>query len=695
MSVSLKNITLRNFLSIGAVTQAVNFDSKELTLILGENLDLGGDGARNGTGKTTLIQGLSYVLFGSPINQIRKDNLINRTNAKGMMVTLEFNVNGTEYKIERGRKPNVLRFYVNNNLQNNKEDKNEAQGENKETQLAIEHAIGMSSDMFKHIVALNTYSEPFLSMKANDQRNVIEQLLGITLLSEKADLIKEKIRLNKDAIQQEEFRNKAVEEANSRVQEQIDALKRRQKLWQKQHDESLNKLVLDYDELSKIDIEAELQAHKDLATYIDLKQKQERYEAILARQTAWLQKRDSDVASLQAQYDTLSHIDINNELQAHYDLKVYEASKIELENLNKTIKALETSLKKDQALVTKLQEEIKTLEENKCYACGQDFHDENHTAVINNKRDLLTIAEGDLAQTQNDLEKNKNSIYVLGEKPITHYKTEAEAIKHSSELERLQQQIEAKKNEDDPYAEQLIENACVTVGNRPVTHYDTEAEAIEHRTVVDNLEKAIAAKAEETDPYHEQVIDMEKRALQTVTFDKINELSKYGDHLKFLLDILTSKDSFVRKKIIDQNLSYLNARLTHYLDKIGLPHTVVFKNDLSVEITELGRELDFDNLSRGERNRLILGLSFAFRDVWENLYFPINTLFIDELIDSGMDTIGVENSMAILKDMSRRRNKSIWLVSHREELAGRVPSVLKVLKENGFTTYSTATDDVE
>lgn len=695
MSVVLKSITLRNFLSIGAVTQAVNFDSKELTLILGENLDLGGDGARNGTGKTTLIQGLSYVLFGNPINQIRKDNLINRTNAKGMMVTLEFSVNGIEYKIERGRKPNVLRFYVNNNLQNNKEDKNEAQGENKETQLAIEHAIGMSSDMFKHIVALNTYSEPFLSMKSNDQRNVIEQLLGITLLSEKADLIKEKIRLNKDAIQQEEFRNKAIEEANSRVQEQIDALKRRQKLWQKQHDESLNKLVLDYDELSKIDIEAELQAHKDLATYIDLKQKQERYEAILARQTAWLQKRDSDVAALQAQYDTLSHIDITAELQAHYDLKVYEAAKIELENINKNIKALEASLKKDQALVTKLQEEINTLEENKCYACGQDFHDENHTAVINNKRDLLTIAEGDLAQTQTDLEKNKNSIYVLGEKPITHYKTEAEAIKHSSELERLQQQIEAKKNEDDPYAEQLIENSCVIVGSMPITHYDTEAEAIEHRTVVANLEKAIATKAEETDPYHEQVLDMEKRALQTVTFDKINELSKYGDHLKFLLDILTSKDSFVRKKIIDQNLSYLNARLTHYLDKIGLPHTVVFKNDLSVEITELGRELDFDNLSRGERNRLILGLSFAFRDVWENLYFPINTLFIDELIDSGMDSIGVENSMAILKDMSRRRNKSIWLVSHREELAGRVPSVLKVLKENGFTTYSTATDDVE
>jgi DNA repair exonuclease SbcCD ATPase subunit len=688
MSLTLKNITLRNFLSIGAVTQAVNFDSKELTLILGENLDLGGDGARNGTGKTTLIQGLTYALFGSPINQIRKDNLINRTNGKGMMVTLEFNSGGIDYKIERGRRPNTLKFYVNSNLQEVTDD---AQGENKETQIAIEKSIGMTADMFKHIVALNTYSAPFLSLPGGDQRKIIEQLLGITLLSEKADLIKDKLRINKETIQQEEFKVKAVEEANKRVQEQIDALKRRQNLWQKQHDEALAKLVADYDELSKIDIEKELSSHKDLAVYNEKKKQLEQYQAILARQTAWLQKRDSDIAALQKQYDTLSHINIDDELRAHYDLKVYNTAKLELENLDKTIKALEASLKKDQALVTKLQEEIKTLEENKCYACGQDFHDENHASVINNKRDLLTISEGELAQTQNDLEKNKNSIYVLGDRPVTHYATETEAIKHSSELERIQQQIATKNAEEDPYSDQLIGNDIV-LPVMPVTIYDNEAEAVEHRTIVANLEKSIATKAEESDPYSEQIADMEKQALQEINFDRINELTKYGEHLKFLQDLLTSKDSFVRKKIIDQNLSYLNSRLTNYLDKIGLPHTVVFKNDLSVEITELGRELDFDNLSRGERNRLILGLSFAFRDVWENLYYPINTIFIDELIDSGMDTVGVENSMAILKDMSRRRSKSIWLVSHREELAGRVPQVLKVVKENGFTSYNTTTE---
>jgi DNA repair exonuclease SbcCD ATPase subunit len=209
---------------------------------------------------------------------------------------------------------------------------------------------------------------------------------------------------------------------------------------------------------------------------------------------------------------------------------------------------------------------------------------------------------------------------------------------------------------------------------------------------VDTLQKNLVQRQTETDVYAEQIEDMQALALQAVTYDTLNELTRLHDHQDFLLKLLTSKDSFVRKKIIDQNLSYLNARLTHYLDRMGLPHTVVFQNDLTVSIEELGRELDFDNLSRGERNRLILSMSWAFRDVFESLYQPINLLFIDEMIDNGLDTSGVENALALLKQMSRERHKSIWLVSHRDELAGRVENILKVIKEGGFTSYNT---DVE
>ena len=687
--ITLKNITLRNFLSIGQVTQAVCFDRQDLTLILGENLDLGGDGARNGTGKTTLIQGLSYALFGVPINSIRKDNLVNRTNGKGMMITLEFSVDGIDYKIERGRKPNILKFYVNNDLQKNTDD---AQGENKETQQAIESVIHMSADMFKHIVVLNTYSEPFLALKTNDQRDIIEQLLGITLLSEKAEVIKNMIRDSKDSIQQEEYRVKGIEEANKRVKEQIDAVKRRQTLWLKKHDDDLTALALQYDELSKINIEVELQAHKDLNVWTKQKEAQDAYNALIARSTAWQQKHDTDVSIAHKAYSLKNEYDIDAELKSWTDLKDWLHDEAEQKSIATLIDTLTKSITKEKKLIDKLIREVKELEDHKCYACGQDFHDDKHLEVTLEKTTLLENARAELVHFETQLSINESLVSVLGTKPTPKYKTEAEAIRHSGDVSNLKKVWEDKKQESNPFSEQLNELPIIVLGTQPITHYDTEAEAIKHSSEVANILNQIDNKSQETDPYSEQVVEMESNALQSIEFDAINRLTRTMDHQKFLLDLLVSKDSFVRKKIIDQNLSYLNQRLTHYLDKIGLPHQVIFQNDLQVEITELGRELDFDNLSRGERNRLILGLSFAFRDVWESLYRPINTLFIDELIDSGLDTMGVENAIAILKDMSRRRQKSIWLVSHREELAGRVPSVLKVIKEGGFTSYSTAVD---
>jgi DNA repair exonuclease SbcCD ATPase subunit len=690
--ITLKNITIRNFLSVGNITQAVNFDNKELTLILGENLDLGGLDNRNGVGKTTLIQALSYALFGSPINNIRKDNLINRTNAKAMLVTLEFDVNGTEYKIERGRKPNLLKFYIGGEAV--KESEDSAQGENKETQVQIEKTLNMSGDMFKHIVALNTYTEPFLAMKANDQRNIIEQLLGITLLSEKAEKLKIQAKETKDQIQLEEFKVKAIEEANKRVQEQIESLIRRQKLWTTKHEEDLSKLAITYEDLSKIDIESELTAHKSLAIYSEKKKKQDVYNGLVARQSLWKEKNESEIAALVRSYDLLSHIDIVEELQLHKDLAEFKKKTVELALVNKTIVSLQATLTKEEKLVDKLLKEVETLKDHKCYACGQDLHDTKHDEVLSQKEALLLSAQEDVAQTQNELEKNKNLVFELDLEPKTYYKTETEAFKHNSELESILNLINAKQSEVDPYVEQINEFVVEELGTMPKTYYDTEQEAIEHKSKIGSLLEQLEKKAEEIDPYADQIIDMKKSALQEIKFDTINNLSKNYDHLKFLIDLLTSKDSFVRKKIIDQNLSYLNNRLTHYLDKIGLPHQVVFKNDLSVEITELGRDLDFHNLSRGEMNRVILALSWAFRDVWENLYSPINVMFIDELLDNGTDGAGVENSLSVLKDMNRTRNKSIWLISHKDDLISRVNNVLKVVKENGFTTFDTSSEDV-
>jgi DNA repair exonuclease SbcCD ATPase subunit len=690
--IEIRNLTVKNFMSVGNATQAVDFDRQDLTLVLGENLDLGGDGSRNGTGKTTIINALSYAMYGQALSNIRKDNLVNKTNSKNMLVSLDFKVNGQAYKIERGRKPNVLRFYVNDEHQVAQDD---AQGDSRETQDAIERVIGMSHDMFQHIVALNTYTPPFLSLKANEQRTIIEQLLGITVLSERADRIKELNRETKDAITQEEFRVRAVQEANKRIEEQIESLRRRQGLWQKKYDSDLAYLVAQYEDLAKINIEVELLAHKDLAVWTEKKKQADAYNRLLAFQTAWRQTHAKDIKELEASYAKLSHIDITAELQAHQDLVLFNQKIKDIADLEKLIARCVADEAKEQKVIVKLKAEIEELKNHKCYACGQDFHDASHETVLATKEKALQEAALQALSTNGQWMENTDALQALGElgvQPTTHYKTEAEAIRHSSELGNIQQKIDAKKSETDPYAEQLVEVSLVEPGPQPSTHYDTESLAIEHRSRVNTLLTQIAAKGEEKDPYTEQITEMQQQALQEVDYNIINELTRLQEHQDFLLKLLTSKDSFVRKKIIDQNLSYLNARLTHYLDRIGLPHTVKFQNDLTVSIEELGRELDFDNLSRGERNRLILSMSWAFRDVWESLYHPINVLFIDEMIDNGMDTQGVENSLALLKKMSRERHKSIWLVSHKDELAGRVENILKVIKENGFTSYNTDVD---
>jgi DNA repair exonuclease SbcCD ATPase subunit len=586
--IQIKNLTVKNFMSVGAATQGIDFDRNDLTLVLGENLDLGGDGSRNGTGKTTIINALSYALYGQALSNIRKDNLVNKTNGKNMLVSLDFSVNAQEYRIERGRKPNVLRFYINNE---HKAAEDEAQGDSRETQDAIERVMNMSHDMFKHVLALNTYTEPFLSLKANDQRTIIEQLLGITLLSERADAIKELNRQTKDTIQAEEFRIRAVQEANKRIEEQIESLRKRQRLW-----------------------------------------------------TA---KRDEDVGKLEQAIADLEHINIDVEVQAHRDLESFHVKKKALDDATRYIRQIDADDAKLNKLLDKLKTEIAALDAHKCHSCGQDLHDDKQDELKQAKQALVQETALQLLANDTQRQVHEDTIAQIG-----------------------------------------------TLGTAPTVFYDSLEQALNHRNTVETLRKDLTSRQADADPYEEQISDMQGQALQVVSYDTLNELTRLQDHQDFLLKLLTSKDSFVRKKIIDQNLSYLNARLTHYLDRIGLPHTVKFQNDLTVSIEELGRELDFDNLSRGERNRLILSMSWAFRDVWESLYSPINLLFIDELIDNGLDTQGVENALALLKKMSRERHKSIWLVSHRDELAGRVENILKVIKENGFTSYNTDVDTV-
>ncbi len=585
---NIKNISVKNFMSVGNNAQGVRFDDKNLTLVLGNNLDLGGDGSRNGTGKTTIINALSYALYGEALTNIRRDNLINKTNGKGMIVSCDFELSGIEYRIERGRRPNVLRLFVNGTEQADQEQ----QGDSRETQKEIEKIIGFSHEMFKHIVALNTYTEPFLGMKNNDQRDMIEQLLGIQELSEKALILKEKMKDTRDGIKEEEIRINAVKDGNARMEKNIQELESRSNAWERNKTVKLEEMADALEQLKEIDIDSEVAKHNTIV-----------------------------------------------------EIKDHEAN---LNVLASNLSNTENSINRSNTKLTELNANLLKAKDGVCPACGQD------TAHLE-----------------------------------THEEYTAELIEKISEEKDYYDDLVTKKDD--------LNDGIVTLGplpDKPTTFYKTLEEALTHRNNVDNLIQSIKDKNNEENPYIDQIESMKESGIQEISWDTINELTSLKEHQEFLYKLLTSKDSFIRRRIIDQNIAYLNHRLAHYLDAIGLPHDVKFNSDLSTEITEYGRDLDFDNLSRGERNRLILSLSWAFRDIYESLNHPMNFLCIDELIDSGLDGVGVENALGILKKMSREQKKNIFLISHREELSGRVNDVLYVIKEGGFTSYNPDTEYV-
>jgi DNA repair exonuclease SbcCD ATPase subunit len=591
----IKSITLKNFLSVGNVTQAINLDEHGLTLILGENVDLGGGGSRNGVGKTTIIQAISFALYGQPLTKIKKDNLINKTNSKTMVVTMDFQVENNTYRIERGRKPTFLRFYVNDGLVND-ENTDEAHGESKITQEEIERVIGCSHKLFKHIIALHSKTTPFLDMSDKDQREIIEELLGISQLSKKADKLKELTKQVKDEIKSEEIRIKMVQSGNEKFQQSINELKFKDKLWEKENVKNIEKLEKAIDQLKEIDIEVEINNQKRLVEWKNLSQEVTRF--------------NRDTQRLERDYNSL-----NNQ-------------------------------------VSRIGDQLKTTEENKCHTCGQDVHDEKHEQILKSLQEQHETLIGDRQTAQEEL---------------------FEIIKD------LETSI----------------NNLTALGDEPKVSYDTMEQAINHRHTLDKLEGDLEKTRNAISPFIDQIANISSVGIQDIGFEYLNELIRLKEHQDFLFKLLTDKNSFIRKKIIDQNLSFLNVRLNSYADKIQLTKEVTFQSDLSVEIMERGKEYDFAQLSNGESTRLVLALAWAFRDVWETMNHPMNLLLIDELVDSGMDPVGMDLALEILKKMARDRNKNIFLISHNDGLTSRVPRILLVQKENNFTTFVTDTEENE
>lgn len=573
LPIRFTKVTIRNFMSFGNVPIEIDLNTIDSILINGWNEDTQ---SSNGAGKTTIINAICYAIYNKPHDNISLQRLINTTNASKntlMEVTLTFLKGECEYEIYRCRGEQT-------NIKITIDGEPETRSSVMDNDRFIEEIIGISYDLFVKVVIFSNNGVPFLLQPISHQRSQIEELFCISILSEKATLLKKKILQTEIDIGIQNAIIKEQESANTIHKRHIKEAEARISNWELKQAASIKEIEDDLMEIEGIDFETEQELHSS---------KEELVKSV-NRINMILSPLNSEVKNL------------TKELQKH-------------------------------------QHELTHLEDAKCPFCLQSYEDAASKIVelkekIKTKTEKLQTQETSILENRTVLEELKESLSII--------KSE---IKHENLKELLN-----------------IRTNSVLLNNK------------------------LTRLKSDTNPHLEAYESLLSESDKVISYDKLDELKTYLEHQQFLVKLLVDKNSFIRRRIINKTIPFLNRQLNQYTQIMGLPHIVKFSSDMSCVVTEYGRELDFGNLSNGEKKRVNLAMSLAFRDVLHHLHSTFNLLMLDEVDGGAICTAGMDSIVKLLKQKNRDDKMGIWMISHRPEAIGRFDRDILVLKERGFSS---------
>ena len=702
MNINFTELKIRNFLSFGNVEQVIKLDKDFHTLITGMNKDKSDDdeGNVNGVGKSTITQALHYALYGKAIgNRITLPNLVNNINKKHMEVTLSFTKDGVNYRIERGRNPQYLHFYKDDN-----EITDEALGDSRDTQSVIEEVIGMSADLFCQTVLLSCSVPIFMDESTANQKVIIEKVLGIDIITKKINALKEIIKQTKNDIANEEFKVTTVNSQNNTTREnyksQIAALAIQRDAWDASRKKELEDKTKELHSYDNVDFNAEFNILKAWEQYNKSKSENEENEAKNSKLNADLSNYKSILLELNGILSELQKIDLDyNEQVFDYNEKIdaeYSRISAEKDKIVARYNELVDGQKQLNSEIEKLEKEKKSYQNNICPTCGQVMDKEK--------------ADKEIQRIDNSIQQFKDASYRIELEilEINSQRSDVEAklndtnawTKKEPQVADRYALIKVKSNIDSTTSEiKLYENSIKSIEERlkdiviqdvmkpeRESIFASESAMYEAKAHIESLKKDVEnLSKDEKNPYVETIAQMTSalEAIKDVDDTTLKELQNNQTHNEILLKLLNSPSSYIRQAILDKSLDYLNTKIKFYLNKLGSLHIVTFNNDMSITIK--GNGLEYGTVSSGEMGRITLALTFAFRDAWESLSgCSINLLMMDEIMDRmGLDVNGKQMLMKCVKE---KTNKNVFLVTHDSVVADQIKNKLVIVKEKNFST---------
>ena len=555
MYVKFNKLKFKNFLSYGNGWTVLEFNPR-LNII----------SAKNGSGKSAIIDAISFVLFGKPYREIKMKNLINQVNKKHLEVEIEFEIENDKYKILRGLGPKKFEFTKNGETV-------DVLSSQKLNQIEIDKILGVKYLLFKNVMCIGAISNvPFFNMCLSDRRELFETIFGLGTISDMLDEVKLRNSNNKIEFKTNTAAKEGLKSNIADTEKFIEEMKKHASIFEEMRCERIKKIEDHIDELQS-----------EVMRYV------------------------KNITVCDDQIDQLT------------------GTFNDLDDLKKQEEDLKAKIMKVDARTDSLNTQLKNREKGICPICGTDLCS-GHAA------EYFNALDGDVRKLSDARAKLTEKLNIISEE-----------VKDRTGKKALLEKAESIKSQIKVKRDSLLNSI----------DYDNDQ--------INNIREE---KSDFDTSKHEDQLDSYQRQYKIVN-DKLTEIEEQMAIDADLQTILS--DSGIKKYFFNEIVPVLNQKVNAYIKKFGLPHEVIFDEMLEYTITKGAFEMEYNQLSNGEKTRVNVAMLLTFYDIARQMSnWSCSILFLDEIFDSGIDSDGLSSFLTEMVTMLRDdRDLGVYLISHK------------------------------